>query len=198
MTGERAEMMLAKLAASIRLMRAVTTPSLLAALILLAVSSGSHAQVVATAPADTAAAQRNDISPVDRVVVRYFHRTLRCETCLSFEAYSEEALRTAFPEEMADGRLVWSVLNLDDEANARYEDEYGLTELSLVLAVERRGREVEWRNLPDIWGFVGDKQAFLDYVEYEVGKSLKELSAPAAVSAAPAISATSAAPDTGE
>lgn len=130
-----------------------------------------------TAEAVPAARQGQDSSAADRVVVTYFHRTFRCEMCLAFEADSEEALRTSFPDELADGRLVWSALNLDDEENAHYEDEYGLTDLSLVVALERAGHVVDWRSLPDIWGLVDDKQAFVSYVSYEVGKSLKELAA---------------------
>lgn len=156
-------------------LRKATVLSPLALLVSFAVLSGSIAGSAATATPDSAAAPEGDASPGDRVVVTYFHRTFRCEMCLSFEAYSEEALRTSFPDELADGRLVWSVLNLDDEANAHYEDEYGQTELSLTAAVERGGEVVGWRNLADIWGLLDDKQAFLDYVTYEVGKSLKEL-----------------------
>ncbi len=139
---------------------------------------GSVATTECTAaPAQGDTLVRQEVGVGDRVAVTYFHRTFRCEMCLAFEAYSEEALRTSFPDELSEGRLVWSVLNLDDEENARYEDEYGLTELSLVAAVESDGKVVDWKNLADIWGLVNDKQAFLDYVSFEVGKSLQELTA---------------------
>ncbi len=137
--------------------------------------SGSVSSGVSGAVSSSASNANQDSTATDRVVVTYFHRTFRCETCLAFEAYSEEALRTAFPEELADGRLVWSALNLDDEANAHYEDEYQLADLSLVVAVEHDGKVVDWRTLPDIWGLVDDKKAFVDYVTYEVGKSLEKL-----------------------
>jgi hypothetical protein len=149
-----------------------------------AAAGDTAAQEPAAAPspvvaADTTSGARQDVPPRDRLVVTYFHRTFRCEMCLAFEAYSEEALRTSFPDEMASGRIVWSALNLDDEENAHYEDDYDLTELSLVIAWEHDGEVVDWRKLPDIWGLVDVKQAFMDYVTYEVGITLQATMGPA-------------------
>ncbi len=136
--------------------------------------AATHSLPDSTGASPTSGAEA-DSTALDRVVVTYFHKEFRCEMCLAFEANSEEALRTAFPGELADGRLVWRVLNLDDKQNTHYEDDYGLTELSLVVAGERDGVVVEWRTLPDIWGLVDDKQALIDYVTYEVGKTLDKV-----------------------
>jgi len=117
-----------------------------------------------------------DSSATDRVVVAYFHRIFRCETCLKFEEYSEEAIREAFPHELAGGRLEWRVLNLDEHENAHYEDEHGISQSSLVVSIESEGEELKWRVIPDISDLVGDREAFIDYVTLEIGMSLQRLS----------------------
>lgn len=141
--------------------------------------AGPDSTVVEPTPvagADSAAVEVSGVPAADRIVVNYFHRTLRCDTCLKFEAYSEEALRTSFPDELAGGRVVWRVLNLDDAENGHYEEEYDLFESSLVVIVKSGGRVVDWKKLEAIWGFVQDKPVFLDYVALEVEKSLRALS----------------------
>jgi hypothetical protein len=125
----------------------------------------------ATAAVDSLA----PVPPSDRVVVYYFHHTLRCDTCLKFEAYTDEALRAAFPDELASGVLEWHAVNVDEEKNAHYEDDYDLTEISLLVSEVRDGDEVDWRILGAIWGLVQDKGAFVSYVEDEVAISLERL-----------------------
>jgi hypothetical protein len=125
----------------------------------------------AVAPPDSTASAR----PADRVEVYYFHRTARCENCLKFEAYAEEALRTSFAEALADGSLEWRVVNVDDTTNAHFVDDYDLFESSLVVSRVREGAETAWRKLDAIWSLADDKDAFLEYVAFEVGEELKRL-----------------------
>jgi hypothetical protein len=139
-----------------------------------------------TASPDSTAADPRRIPVEDRVVVSYFHRTLRCDTCLKFESYSEEALRASFPGELTDGRVVWQVINLDYEENAHYEYEYDLFESSLIVALESAGDVIEWKKLEDIWGLVHDEPMFRDYVAFETEKSLEALSSDEREDAAPA------------
>jgi hypothetical protein len=125
----------------------------------------------AAAAPDSGASAR----PADRVEVYYFHRTARCENCLKFEAYADEALRGSFPEALADGSLEWRVVNLDDTTNAHFVGDYDLFESSLVVSRVRQGAETAWRKLDAIWSLVEGKDAFLEYVAFEVGEELKRL-----------------------
>ena len=178
-------------------MRAVLTIHTLAAIALLACSSGLCAAAAASPSAevpgqpDTAAAVVNGAAVPDsveleeppaprpdRIVVYYFHRTLRCDTCLKFEAYTDEALRSYLVEELADGRLVWSVLNVDDESNATLVDAYDIFESSLVVSAVDAGEERSWEKLETIWGLVGDKPSFLSYIQSEVEARLSEVRRP--------------------
>jgi len=114
--------------------------------------------------------------PADRVVVAYFHRNARCDNCLKFEAYADQALRDSFPEELADGTLEWRVVNLDDTTSAYLVEDYDLFEISLIVSRVHGGQEVYWRTLDAIWTLVGDKDAFMEYVAFEVGEELGKLS----------------------
>jgi hypothetical protein len=120
---------------------------------------------------DSAASARR----AERVEVYYFHRTARCESCLKFEAYAEETLRTSFAEALADGSLEWRVVNLDDTTNTHFIDDYDLFESSLVVSGVREGVETHWRKLDAIWTLVQDEEAFLAYVADEVGEELRRL-----------------------
>jgi hypothetical protein len=128
-------------------------------------------QSAAPAPPDSSAGAPADTCP-DRIDVYYFHRTIRCVTCLTFEAYAWEALSTGFADELDRGRVTWSVLNMDDESNAALVREYDIFESSLVVSAVEGGRERSWEKLEAIWGLVQDKSAFLDYVSAEVDSAL--------------------------
>ena len=55
---------------------------------------------VATTEGNTA-----EIAAPDRtLIVYYFHGNKRCNTCRTIEAYTEEAIRTGFPNELRSGQ----------------------------------------------------------------------------------------------
>jgi hypothetical protein len=143
-----------------------------------ALSSPDSMRQVVSLP-DTAGVATPDSSaaaqPEDRVVLYYFHRTARCENCLKFEAYADEAVRGAFKEELDDGLLEWRVVNLDDSTSVHFVDDYMLAQSSLVVSRVSEGKEIDWRNLDGIWYLVGNKDRFIEYVTYEVGEELKRL-----------------------
>ena len=142
----------------------------------------AHATSTATppdvaAPASADAAPTGSPAPADRVepshvMVFYFHRTIRCETCLKFEALTERALRDAFADELASGRLVWQVMDFEEPGNEPLTSKYGIFESSVVALKLAGESEVEWKKLDAIWTLVGDEGAFMDYIESEVSAYL--------------------------
>ncbi len=122
--------------------------------------------VVASASAGetTATVGSQDSAPTTRVVAYYFHGDVRCATCRKIEAYTAEAIRAGFPEEIDSGRLEWRVVNTDQPGNAHFVDDFELVTKSVVL-VAYRGEEVErFENLRLIWQLVRDRDGFLRYV----------------------------------
>ena len=107
------------------------------------------------------------------VVAYYFHGAVRCKSCMTIEAYSDEALQEGFSKELTDGRLEWKVVNIQEEGNQHFADDYKLISWSLILVDGREGKEARWKNLDKIWELIRDKEKFKAYVQGEVGVFLQ-------------------------
>lgn len=114
------------------------------------------------------------MAPADQVVLTYFHGRARCATCQKLEAYAEEALKTGFPQELADGRLGWRVVDMSQPENRHFVTDYKLQYQSVILAEMRDGRQQRWRNLDQIWQKVGDRGDYIAYVQDELKRFLSE------------------------
>ena len=108
------------------------------------------------------------------VVAYYFHGNLRCKTCRTIEAYSEEAIRSEFADELASSRLAWRVVNVEEPENKHFVKDFELVTKSLVLTEYEDGEVTRWENLKQVWQLVRDKEQFLDYVHSSTRKFLQE------------------------
>ena len=108
----------------------------------------------------------------DKVVVYYFHQTVRCSTCLEFEAFSKKALDTYYAKDLASGRVQWQVLNMDLPGTRHYVDTFKLFTKALVIEKFHDGKPVAWKNLEDIWSFEGDEAGFTNLVKKAVAAYL--------------------------
>ena len=116
--------------------------------------------------------KRDDTTGTDQVVVYYLHMNRRCQTCQKLEAYSEEAVTSGFEDQLKDSSLVWRVANFESEGNEHFAKDYQLYSQSVILSRLHDGKETEWKNLDKIWKLVGDKEAFIAYVQSEVHQFL--------------------------
>ena len=107
-------------------------------------------------------------------VAYYFHGSFRCRTCRTIEAYSEEAIRGGFADELASNHLAWRVVNIDQSENKHFARDFELVTRSLVLVEYRDGEVIRWENLKQVWQLVRDKERFLDYVRSSTRKFLQE------------------------
>jgi frataxin-like iron-binding protein CyaY len=101
------------------------------------------------------------------VVAYYFHGNQRCRTCRTIEAYAEEAIQNGFADVIKDGRLKWKVINIDEQENEHYVQDFQLVTRSLVLQAKAKGTQERWKNLSRVWELVRNKEAFQDYVQEE-------------------------------
>jgi hypothetical protein len=120
-------------------------------------------------PAPSVAEGEDQVAPEasQKVIAYYFHGNVRCPTCLKIEAYSQEALEKAFPEQLASGQLEWQAINTDEVWNTHFIEDFSLQFSSLVIASASGAATKEWKNLEKVWNLVGDKEAFLEYVQTE-------------------------------
>ncbi len=110
--------------------------------------------------------------PPDRVVVMYFHRTLRCPTCLRMETYARQALQEAFAQQLQNGQVAFYSIDFQDERNARFTKVYRIVEPSLIVVKVVNNKGVEFKNLEEIWFKIRRQEEFLRYVQTEVAEYL--------------------------
>ena len=108
-----------------------------------------------------------------KVLVYYFHTTGRCQTCRKFEAYSDEVIHNTFAKELAEGRLEWKVINVDEPANEHFVKDYQLYSKSIVIVKTQNGKQTEWKNLDKIWELVRNKDEFINYIQNHVREYLE-------------------------
>lgn len=115
------------------------------------------------------------VSPREaEAVLYYFHRTLRCESCLTTEALLAETVRTYYAADLASGALLWLPKNLDDPDNARFEEQFAL-EYNTAVVVRMDGAAiVSWKHLDKLWEFLDQKDAFLAYTRMELAAALAD------------------------
>ena len=137
-------------------------------------------------PSERAAAGAPDAAPESRhqdavrggeadreIIAYYFHRTIRCPTCLSIESQARDAIRAGFPQEIAAGRLKWLAVDVEEPGNEHFEKDFALEASSLVIVEQREGKNIRWKNLERVWELYEDSDAFRDYVQKEVAAYLR-------------------------
>jgi hypothetical protein len=113
-------------------------------------------------------AQPTAQSPPPVTTVYYFYRTIRCPSCEKIEALTKRTVEQRFARELASGRMVWRTVNIDESANAHFEQDYRLQAQSVVLSKHRGAAETRWKNLDKVWDLLDDDAGFLRYVQDEI------------------------------
>ncbi len=99
-----------------------------------------------------------------RVAATYFHRTLRCQTCLQIEALSRYDVTQVLADEVAGGELSWRKVNFEEEGSTHFIEQFSLEGPSLVISLECGDRIIRWERLDRVWDLHDDVQAFDRYV----------------------------------
>jgi hypothetical protein len=107
-----------------------------------------------------------------KVIAYYFHGKVRCPTCNSIESSAKEAVETGFAEQLKDGRLEWQVVNYEEAGNEHFAKDFDLAAPCVVLVTIRNGKQIDWKSLPEVWEHVGDKPAFIQFVQKNVKEFL--------------------------
>lgn len=107
------------------------------------------------------------------IIVYYFHGNMRCRNCVAFEQYTKDALNEFFAERMKERKLIYKVVNVDDNENEHFISDYSLTTKSVVLVQFADGKKVKWKNLDGIWKLVANREQFINYIESEINSMVK-------------------------
>jgi len=140
-------------------------------LIVKALSQTPPPQAVASISGDNSGAATPKSNPTptlavqDGVKVYYLHGNTRCPTCRTIEAYAQEAVQTAFADELKSGKITWQVINYESPGNEHFATDYEVVAPNVVLALFKDGKQVKWKGLPEVWEHVGDKAAYFTFVQ---------------------------------
>jgi len=74
---------------------------------------------------------KNSISK--KVEVYYFHYTRRCMTCTSVEAESKKAVEALYPEQVKNGTITFTSINLDDESSKAIAEKLSIGGQTLLV-----------------------------------------------------------------
>ena len=103
-----------------------------------------------------------------QVTVYYFHRTARCATCLKIEELSKNSVEANFADALKTGGLVFQSVNVEDEGNEHFVEDYALVSQAVVLVDYRDGVQKNWKSLDRTWDLVHTENEFTGYVRDEV------------------------------
>ncbi len=109
------------------------------------------------------------------VFVFYFHRTVRCTTCLEIEARTAMVLEENFSQLLADGFLKWVPFNMDEEKGEEFAQQFDIDSNTLVLARISEDKQLNYKKLEDIWEFVGNPEALSTYVTNEINEFMNDI-----------------------
>jgi hypothetical protein len=102
-----------------------------------------------------------------KVVVYYFHGNYRCPTCLKIEALTAEAVNTGFSGDIRSGRVELKSVNVEEQGNEHYIQDYELASRSVVVARYEGGSPKAWKRLDAVWTLHGDRDGFFRLVQDE-------------------------------
>lgn len=108
----------------------------------------------------------------DGLVVYYFHGNVRCPTCRSIESQAKETVETQFASQLAKGEIVWKMLNYEQDSTKPLATQFDVQMPVVVLAKMKGGQVQDWKRLDEVWAVVGDKPAFMQYVQSEIERML--------------------------
>jgi len=108
----------------------------------------------------------------DKVIVYYFHATIRCITCNQIEAMAAKLVNTVFADATEAGRLVWKEANYQE--NAELAERFDVVSSCIVVAKTVDGKVVDFKRLDDLWTLADKPQKFDEYVADAILGYLKE------------------------
>ncbi|OGF66372.1 MAG: hypothetical protein A2Y62_12395 [Candidatus Fischerbacteria bacterium RBG_13_37_8] len=109
------------------------------------------------------------------IIVYYFHRTSRCNTCIAIENNSHEVIKNFFTKELQSQKIKFIVLNTELTENNHFVQDFNLAFNSLVVALIKDGKVLKYKNLEAVWDYWEDKEKFTQYVKENIKIFLDEI-----------------------
>jgi hypothetical protein len=109
-----------------------------------------------------------------QILIYNFHVTNRCASCIAIEEATTKTLKTYFATEVKQGRIKRSILNVDDEANAKISEKYQAFGSGLFVTRVYKGKETTTDLTGDGFKFAKNKEEkFIEILKNKIMEYLK-------------------------
>lgn len=106
--------------------------------------------------------------PANFVRAVYFHRVPGCATCQKMSKYIFETVKTQFPADVKDKKLVLRYMNFEDAKNAKVVKAFDIKSPTLAIIDVRDGKDARVKKAARLWELSADKAKFQAYVAEEL------------------------------
>ena len=111
-----------------------------------------------------------DVTPSpDKVELLYFHRTQRCVSCNDAEQYTRDTLDKYYANELQSGQI--SIQSIDYQLDKAMAEKYNVKVQGLKI-ITTRGGQRNIKDVPEIWTYVKDRDAFMNFLKSVLDKEL--------------------------
>ncbi len=108
------------------------------------------------------------------VAAYYFHRTLRCHTCVMMEELVRGVLERDFANQLENGQLLWGAFDYELPENKDLVKAYGVGDgPALILSRCESGKECDWRELAQVWEMTADSTRLIAHIHKQVSRFLE-------------------------
>jgi len=111
----------------------------------------------------------------DRLLVYYFHKTLRCTGCINIENAAYDAIAIDHADDVANGIIEWKSIDFDLPENEQFIKKYGLYSQELSFVEIRGGSEGKSENIAEVWQYWADRDKARKVISELIDKWLEEI-----------------------
>ena len=94
---------------------------------------------------------------------------------MKIEKHTRETVEKDFAQDLASKRVLFRTIDVQETENRHFIEDYRLYSKSVVLSLIKNGKEIRWKNLPDIWKYAHNRDRFNQYIRSEIEAFLAEL-----------------------
>ena len=123
---------------------------------------------------DTSSSVKTVPKDAGKLMVYYFRNNRRCPSCFKIENYSKLAVEEGFAKEVKSGRMEWRMINVQEPGNEFYIDKYQIYTKTVILSLQKDGKELRWKNMDQIWDLLYDENIFKNYIQQGIRAFLAE------------------------
>ena len=105
----------------------------------------------------------------------YFRTNKRCVTCRKIEKYTQDVIETEYGPDIKTGRLSFQTINVSENKNKHYIDDYRLITKAVILSRFSQEKELGWKNLDQIWILAGNEKKYKQYIRDSINDMLREI-----------------------